>query len=78
MGEIEQAVLAKLGGQTIAESRQRRDGAFPQINVLLHRDEEAVLQQLREELSGRYEDEGVTLALSGPWPPYTFATLVDA
>lgn len=75
VNEIEQAVLAKLGCETVAESRQRRDGAFPQINVLLQRDEESVLQELREDLSSRYEREGVTLALSGPWPPYTFATL---
>jgi hypothetical protein len=75
VGEIEQAVLAKLGCETVAESRQRRDGAFPQINVLLNRDEESVLQELREELTARYQQEGVTLALSGPWPPYTFATL---
>lgn len=75
VGEIEQAVLGKLGCETVAESRQRRDGAFPQINVLLNRDEESVLQELREELTARYQDEGVTLALSGPWPPYTFAAL---
>lgn len=73
VGEIEQAVLSKLGCETVAESRQRRDGAFPQINVLLERDEESVLQQLREELTARYQHEGVTLALSGPWPPYTFS-----
>jgi hypothetical protein len=73
VGEIEQAVMAKLRCETIAESRQRRDGAFPQINVLLNRDEESVLQQLRDELTERYQHEGVTLALSGPWPPYTFA-----
>lgn len=75
--EIESAVMEKLGCETVAESRQRRDGAFPQINVLLNRDEDAVLQQLREELSARYDNEGVTLALSGPWPPYTFATMSD-
>jgi hypothetical protein len=75
VNEIEQAVLAKLACDTVAESRQRRDGAFPQINVLLERDEEAVLQELREELSARYAREGVTLALSGPWPPYTFARM---
>jgi hypothetical protein len=75
VGEIEQAVMGKLGCETVSESRQRRDGAFPQINVLLNRDEESVLQELREELAARYQPEGVTLALSGPWPPYTFATL---
>jgi hypothetical protein len=75
VAEIEQAVLGKLGCETVAESRQRRDGGFPQINVLLNRDEESVLQELREELSARYQPEGVTMALSGPWPPYTFATV---
>lgn len=73
VGEIEHAVIGKLSCETIAESRQRRDGAFPQINVLLNRDEEAILQELRDDLAARYEHEGVTLALSGPWPPYTFA-----
>jgi Gas vesicle synthesis protein GvpL/GvpF len=75
VAEIERAVLAKLRCETVAESRQRRDGAFPQINVLLNRDEESVLQELRDDLTARYQDEGVTLALSGPWPPYTFATM---
>ena len=73
VAEIEKAVVDKLRCETVAESRERRDGAFPQINVLINRDEEAVLQELHSELAGRYESEGVTLALTGPWPPYTFA-----
>jgi hypothetical protein len=73
VGEIEQAVMMKLRCETVAESRQRRDGAFPQINVLINRDEESVLHELREQLDDRYRREGVTLALSGPWPAYTFA-----
>lgn len=75
VGEIEQAVLTKLRCETLAELRERRDGAFPQINVLINRDEEAVLQELTTELGLRYASEGVTLAISGPWPPYTFATM---
>jgi len=71
--EIEQAVLDKLESEVVAESRERRDGAFPQINVLLPRDEEARLQELHEEMARRYGSEGITLALTGPWPPYTFA-----
>ncbi|HYH07340.1 MAG TPA: GvpL/GvpF family gas vesicle protein [Thermoanaerobaculia bacterium] len=73
VGEIESAVLEKLRCETVAESRQRREGAFPQINVLVNRDEESVLHELHAELSARYEPEGVTIALLGPWPPYTFA-----
>jgi hypothetical protein len=73
VAEIERHVLDKLRCETVAESRERRDGAFPQINVLLNRDEESLLQELHAELTDRYEREGVTLALTGPWPPYTFA-----
>jgi hypothetical protein len=71
--EIEDEVVQTLRSEVIAESRERRDGAFPQINVLLPRDEEARLQELHEELERRYSEEGVTVALTGPWPPYTFA-----
>ena len=71
--EIERAVLAKLACDTVSESRQQRSGAFPQINVLINRDEEPRLEELRRELEGRYSGDGVTLALTGPWPPYTFA-----
>ncbi|HKR64129.1 MAG TPA: GvpL/GvpF family gas vesicle protein, partial [Thermoanaerobaculia bacterium] len=73
LAEIERQVLDALRCETLAESRERRDGAFPQINVLINRDEEAILQDLRTRLADRYESQGVTLALTGPWPPYTFA-----
>jgi hypothetical protein len=73
VAEIEQAVLAGLRCETVAETRERRDGAFPQINVLLDRDEESVLQELHSVLTERYAAEGVTLVLTGPWPPYSFA-----
>jgi hypothetical protein len=75
VAEIEQAVLDKLRCETVAETRERRDGAFPQIDVLINRDEEAVLQELHAELTGRYAAEGVSVGLTGPWPPYSFAAL---
>jgi Gas vesicle synthesis protein GvpL/GvpF len=78
VAEIEKLILDKLACETVAESRQSRDGAFPQINVLINRDEEAVLQDLHRELSDRYSGEGITLAVSGPWPPYTFASATNA
>jgi hypothetical protein len=73
VGEIERAVLDKLACDTVAESRQQRSGAFPQINVLINRDEEARLEELRRDLEARYAEDGVSVALTGPWPPYTFA-----
>ncbi len=78
VGEVEQAVLQKLACDTVAESRLQRGGAFPQINVLINRDEEARLQELRDDLTRRYDPEGVTLALTGPWPPYSFAGTMNA
>lgn len=73
VAEIEKTVRERLRGETLAESRQRRDGAFPQINVLVDRDEEASLQALHADLVSLYGAEGVNLALTGPWPPYSFA-----
>lgn len=73
VAEVEQLIVEKLRCRTFAESRERRGGAFPQINVLLRRGEETDLQTLHEAISARYEKEGVSLGLTGPWPPYTFA-----
>ena len=73
VAEIEQTVLDKLRCETVAETRERRDGGFPQINVLINRDEESILQELHATLTERYSREGVTVGLTGPWPPYTFA-----
>ena len=73
VGEVEQAVMKKLACETVAETRQQRSGAFPQINVLITRDEEARLEELRRELERQFANDGVAIALSGPWPPYTFA-----
>jgi hypothetical protein len=77
VSEVEAAVMEKLACDTVAETRQQRSGAFPQINVLIERDEEARLEELRDALTRRYAAEGVTLALTGPWPPYTFAVTTD-
>jgi hypothetical protein len=77
VAEVESAVMEKLACDTVAETRQQRSGAFPQINVLIERDEEARLEELRDALTRRYAAEGVTLALTGPWPPYTFAVTTD-
>lgn len=77
VAEIERQVLERLRCETLAETRERRDGAFPQINVLINRDEESILQELHSELITRYESEGVTVGLTGPWPPYSFAAMTD-
>lgn len=78
VAEIETEIFTRLRAQIVSESRERRDGAFPQINVLLNRDEEALVMELRDALAARYEPEGVTLAVTGPWPPYTFVAEPEA
>ena len=72
VADIEAEVIEKLACDTLAESRLQREGAFPQINVLIDRDEEARLQELHAALLDRYAGDGVTLAMTGPWPPYSF------
>ncbi len=76
--EIESAILDALRCETIAESRQQRSGGFPQINVLINRDEESRLQEVQMKLNDRYAPEGVSVALTGPWPPYSFAAMNNA
>jgi len=77
VGEIEKLVVESLRCETVSETRERRDGGFPQINVLINRDEEATLQELHDTMTARYASEGVTLGLTGPWPPYSFAAMSD-
>jgi hypothetical protein len=72
VSEIGTEVVSRLACDTLAESRTQRGGAFPQINVLINRDEEARLQELRDEMNARYAGDGIALALTGPWPPYSF------
>lgn len=73
LAEVERELLGRLQCEAIAETRERRGGAFPQINVLINRDEEPALQALQDELLARYEPEGVVVGVTGPWPPYSFA-----
>ena len=72
VAEIEAAVRSALACEARTESRTDRGGAFPQINLLIERDEEARLEDLRAALETRYAGEGVTVVLTGPWPPYSF------
>lgn len=71
--EIEKSLAEETGAPTVVETRASTHGSFPQITLLLTRSSRDALAALHEKLSRRYEGEGVTLALTGPWPAYTFA-----
>lgn len=74
VAEVERALIESLDVPTITETRQRKAGSFPQINVLIPRERSAELRALHQSLHLRYEPEGVSLVLTGPWPPYTFTS----
>lgn len=74
LDEIEGRVREELGAPMVTENRQRRGGSFPQIDVLLERDRRDAVLGLREKLQSDYEAEGITISLTGPWPPYTFVS----
>jgi len=74
IGEIAAEVATTVGGERLVENRQQRGGSFPQINILIARDQATALQQLHQKLDSRYRHEGVSLILTGPWPPYSFAS----
>lgn len=83
--EAENHLLEELRGRiervldvdVIVENRQKKSGSFPQINVLIKKERAEELEKLQSELSAKYEAEGVSLALTGPWPPYSFVAQGD-
>ena len=78
LDEVSREISAKLQAPIEVENRAQRNGSFPQINALIgERDQEAVAT-LERELNARYNDAGVTISISGPWPPYSFAAGVSA
>lgn len=74
VGEIEAALASGLDVPTIVGSRQKQGGSSPQIDLLVPKASEETLLQLVETIAHKYSPEGISLALSGPWPPYSFAS----
>ncbi|HVR44913.1 MAG TPA: GvpL/GvpF family gas vesicle protein [Thermoanaerobaculia bacterium] len=72
VAEIEQHLASALGAPMVVESRQKRSGTFPQIDVLLERARSPEIDSVASDLKNRYGAEGIELTLTGPWPPYTF------
>jgi hypothetical protein len=72
--EVEDAVARKLAAPTLVETREQRSGSFPQINLLIERSRAGELKREHLEMAGRYAGDGVSLVLTGPWPPYSFVS----
>jgi hypothetical protein len=72
--ELESRVSGALGAPVVVELRPRPGGTVPQINILLEKDRSAEIGTLAGELESEYASDGVTLRVTGPWPPYTFVS----
>jgi hypothetical protein len=72
--EVEETVRVQLPGTPVlTETRQQKNGSFPQLNLLIGESDLPRLRSLQVVLEERYEEDGVRFALTGPWPPYSFA-----
>lgn len=76
--EVSREITAKLHAPIEVENRAQRNGSFPQINALIDERGQQAIATLERELNARYNDSGVTVSISGPWPPYSFAAGVSA
>jgi len=74
VAEIEAALASSLDVPTIVGSRQKQGGSSPQIDLLVPKASEEALLRIVETIAHKYSPEGISLALSGPWPPYSFAS----
>lgn len=72
VAEIEEKARSEFASPLVAERRQTRSGTFPQINLLLPRDAAPRIRAFADGLSRAYGEQGVSIRLTGPWPPYTF------
>lgn len=71
---VEQELRNGLPATAEIEMRAPEPGVAPQIDVLLPRGEHPAIERLHRDLTARLGPDGIELALSGPWPPYTFVS----
>lgn len=72
VAEIESSLREAIDAPMIVERRGEREGSSPQISLLVRREEASRMKSIESDLAARYAPEGVSLVLTGPWPPYTF------
>lgn len=72
--ELEAAIGAQLHAPVVVQGRREKQGSSPQITVLVPRGSGEDLDALRRTLESSCSSDGASLTLTGPWPPYTFAS----
>ncbi|MBW3564916.1 MAG: GvpL/GvpF family gas vesicle protein [Acidobacteria bacterium] len=78
--EVENEMLGSIAAsmpdswKVLVEDRVSRGGADPQITVLVAREAADGIDEQIRSIEANWRERGVTLALSGPWPPYSFVS----
>lgn len=70
--QVEETFSKRFSAPAIVENREAMRGSFPQINLLVRKDQARELLKTHQEVAKRYAGDGVRVVLTGPWPPYTF------
>lgn len=60
--------------KVMVEDRLSRGGADPQLTVLVAREAADGIDERVRSIEANWRERGVTLAPSGPWPPYSFVS----
>lgn len=78
--EVENEMLGSIAAsipdswEVMVEDRLSRGGADPQLTVLVEREAVDGIEEQIRSIEANWRERGVTLALSGPWPPYSFVS----
>lgn len=78
--EVENEMLGSIAAslpnswKVMVEDRLSRGGADPQLTVLVARESTDGIEEQVRSIEANWRERGVTLALSGPWPPYSFVS----
>lgn len=78
--EVENEMLGAIAAslpnswKVMVEDRLSRGGADPQLTVLVARESTDGIEEQVRSIEANWRERGVTLALSGPWPPYSFVS----
>ena len=70
--EVAARIEKESGAESVVETRAGRSGANPQIDLLYDRDRTDELERLLEQLELELKGKEISIAVTGPWPPYSF------
>lgn len=72
LNDVRTRIETALAAPVSVDTRERRGGSHPQVNVLLPLGSDARFEELIASLRQEHEADGIEFRISGPWPPYTF------